>query len=331
MRYLVTGGAGFIGSHLSEALVARGDGVLLLDDLSTGKLQNVQHLLESPRVEFVEGSVLDSGLVGDCMAAADVCLHLASAVGVQLVMERALDSLLRNVRGSDSVISAAAERGRRLIFTSSSEIYGKNGSAALHEDADRVLGPTSKSRWAYATSKAFAEALIHGYQREAGAEMAIVRLFNTVGPRQSPAYGMVLPRFVRQALASDELTVYGNGTQTRCFVHVLDTVHAILLICESADANGGVYNVGSSTEIPIVELARRVIERVGCDSTVRLVPYADAYPEGFEELGRRRPDTSALEQLTGWEPTRTIDEAIDDVIAFEQSAGDPARGMRVAG
>jgi UDP-glucose 4-epimerase len=331
MRYLITGGAGFIGSHLVDALTTRGDNVLVLDDLSTGRLENLEHILDSDLVEFVEGSVLDVGLVNDCMESVDACLHLASAVGVQLVMSRPLDSLRRNVRGNDIVISAAAEQDRALLFTSTSEVYGKQSDAVLSEDSDRILGSPHKLRWSYATAKAFGEALAYSYAREQEARMTVVRLFNTVGPRQTGAYGMVLPRFVRQALAGEDLTVYGNGTQSRCFAHVLDVVHGIVLVLDDERSSGKAFNVGSTSEIPIIELARTVIERTESQSKIRLVPYEEAYDEGFEELGRRKPDTGALQELTGWTPTRTVAEAIDDVIAYEQGVRSAERGLRIAG
>lgn len=318
-RYLVTGGAGFIGSHLTDLLIARGDRVVILDDLSTGRRENIQHLLNLTAVEFVEGSVLDEDLLEELMPSVDACLHLASAVGVQLIVSNPLDSLLRNVRGTDRVLSAAARHGCRVLFTSTSEVYGKMSDGALSEDSDRILGSPFKSRWAYAIAKGFGESLAYGLHRDGGAETMVVRLFNTVGPRQTGMYGMVLPRFVRQALAGDDLTVYGNGTQTRCFAHVHDTVHAIALVLDCDDAVGRVFNVGATTETPIVELARRVIERTGSGSKIELVPYAEAYEEGFEELGKRKPDTTALNQLTGWVPSRTIDDAIEDVILHEQS------------
>src|SRR3954451_20974348 len=319
VRYLVTGGAGFIGSHLVEALAARGDQVLILDDLSTGDRRNVEHLLASGNVELVEGSILDADLVDGCMGSVDVCFHLASAVGVQLVVSQPLDTLLCNVRGTDIVISAAVRNKRRLLFSSTSEIYGKNSTGALSELSDRVLGSPFKARWGYSTAKAFGEALSHGYARELGAEIVVARLFNTVGPRQKGAYGMVLPRFVQQALAGEDLTVYGNGTQSRCFVHVADTVHALSLLIELDEAIGDVFNVGSSTEVPIIELAAKVIERTGTSSRVRLIPYESAYGEGFEELGRRKPDTAKLEKLTGWQVSRTLDETIDDAVAYARA------------
>ena len=317
-RYLITGGAGFIGSHLADALLARGGHVVLLDDLSTGRRENVEHLLGHPRVELIEGTTLDAPLVDDLVSSADVCLHLASAVGVQLIVSSPLASLLGNVRGTDNVFASSVRHGKRLLFTSTSEVYGKNSADPLGEDADRILGSAYKSRWAYAMAKGFGEALAHGYYRDCRAEVVVARLFNTVGARQTAAYGMVLPRLVRQALAGANLTVYGDGTQTRCFTHVADTVEALLLLLHDGDAVGEVYNVGTQVETSIIELARRVIERTGSDSTVQLVPYERAYGEGFEELGRRKPETRAIRELTGWQPTRTIDEAITDVILYEQ-------------
>jgi len=333
MRYLITGGAGFIGSHLVDALTTRGDSVLVLDDLSTGRRENLDHVLESDLVELAEGSVLDAGLVDDCMRAVDRCVHLASAVGVQLVVSRPLDTLQRNVRGNDIAISAAARHGCPTLFSSTSEVYGKHSNGALTEDSDRILGSPTKLRWSYATAKAFGEALAYSFAREQGSRMTVARLFNTVGPRQTGAYGMVLPRFVRQALAGDDLTVFGNGTQSRCFTHVLDVVHAMLLLLDEERAEGRAFNVGATTETPIVELARRVIQQTNSRSTIRLVPYEDAYKDGFEELGRRKPDTTALRTLTGWVPARTVDDAIDDVIAYERSSSSArfaARGLRIA-
>jgi UDP-glucose 4-epimerase len=332
MRYLITGGAGFIGSHLVDTLTTRGDSVVVLDDLSTGGRENLQGALSSNLVELVEGSVLDEDLISSCMQAVDGCVHLASAVGVQLVMSRPLDTLRRNVRGNDIVMSAAARYRRPLLFTSTSEVYGKRNDGALSEDADRVIGPPDKLRWSYAIAKSYGETLAYCYARDQNARMTVVRPFNTVGPRQTGAYGMVLPRFVRQALNGDDLTVYGNGTQSRCFTHVLDVVHAIELLLDDERATGRVFNVGASTEIPIVELARRVMERVGTTSKVRFVPYEEAYDDGFEELGRRKPDTTAVRDLTGWTPSRTVDDAIDDVIAYERRPRTAqTSGLRVAG
>jgi UDP-glucose 4-epimerase len=330
-RYLLTGGAGFIGSHLADALVAAGAHVVLLDDLSTGRRANVAHLLHLPSVELVEGSVLDEELVDELMGSIDACVHLASAVGVKLIVSDPLHSLLKNVRGTDIVLSAAAAHGRRLLFTSTSEVYGRNSSGALSEDSDRVIGSAFRSRWSYAIGKSFGESLAHLLHRQTGFEAIVVRLFNTIGPRQTGTYGMVVPRFVRQALSGEALTVYGDGTQTRCFSHVDDTVRALVLLLGNDLAVGRAFNVGTTNEIRILDLARRVIQRSGSTSTVRFVDYEDAYDEGFEELGRRRPDTTPLEQLTGWQPLRTLDDAIDDVIAFQQSATGVSGSARVAG
>lgn len=326
MRYLVTGGAGFIGSHLVDLLTSRGDRVVVLDDLSTGRLSNLDHLLPSGLVELVEGSVLDKQAVEESIAEVDGCFHLASVVGVRLIVDRPLDSLLTNVRGCDIVMNAAARGGIRLLFTSTSEVYGKNSQGTLSEDADRLVGSPFKARWSYAIAKSFGEALVHTLAREREAEMCVARLFNTVGPRQSGDYGMVLPRLVRQALTGQELTVYGNGTQMRCFTHVLDTVQALVLLMDHERSSGRAFNIGSEIETPIIELARRVLERTGSSSAVRLVPYETAYQDGFEELGRRRPDTGAVKDLCGWQPARTVDTAIDDIIAYEQTvapAGEP--------
>lgn len=317
MRYLITGGAGFVGSHLADAISARGGDVVLLDDLSTGRRENVEHLIGQGRARLVEGSVTDADLVDDSMRHADVCLHLASAVGVQLVVDNPLETLLANVRGIDTVMAAAARHSKRVLFTSTSEVYGKHSDGALAEDADLILGSPARSRWSYAIAKSFGEAVAHGYGAR-GTEVVVVRLFNTVGPRQSGRYGMVLPRFVQQALAGDDLTVYGDGEQTRCFTHVADTVRAVLMLSQEDRALGSTFNVGSSTPVTIEELARRVIARTGSGGAIKKVSYSDAYPPGFEELGIRRPDTSALRKLTGWAPALTLDDAIDDVIAHER-------------
>ena len=334
MRYLVTGGAGFIGSHLCDRLSVDGHEVLVLDDLSTGRIDNIEHLLRSRRVEFVEGSVMDEDLVLGLLESVDACVHLASIVGVSLVVDNPVDTPLSNVRGCDVLLSAAAGLKKPVLFASTSEVYGKHSNGVLDEDADRILGPIQKGRWNYATSKSFGEALALGYHRELGAKNTVVRLFNTVGPRQTGVYGMVLPRFVRQAVTGQPLTVYGDGTQTRCFAHVYDTVDALMRLLEPDSAPGHVFNIGCDAEISILSLARRVIARAGSNSDVHFVAYEDAYDDGFEELGRRKPDTTALRELTGWEPQRTVDDAIDDVVRFERAdlVSDAVDGnVRVAG
>ena len=331
MKYLITGGAGFIGSHLSDRLTADGHEVVVLDDLSTGRIDNIEHLIRSGRIEFVEGSTTDEDLIVGVLESVDACVHLASIVGVSLVVDRPVDTLLSNIRGTDVVLSAAAGLRKRALFASTSEVYGKHSNGALNEEADRVLGPIQKCRWNYATSKSFGEALALGYVQELGAENTVVRLFNTVGPRQTGMYGMVLPRFVRQAVTGQPVTVFGDGTQSRCFAHVYDTVDALVRLLDCDEAIGGVFNIGNDTEISIMGLARRVIARSGSRSDIHFVPYSEAYDEGFEELGRRKPDTSLLSELTGWRAERTVDDAIDDVIMYERAGMNGAlEGAQVA-
>jgi UDP-glucose 4-epimerase len=330
MKYLLTGGAGFVGSHLADALIERGDSVLVLDDLSTGSLENVMHLLDEPGFEIVEGCATDPRLVDDCMSEVDACLHLASAVGVQLVVDNLVDSLLRNVRGIDTVLSAAVRQEKRVLFTSTSEVYGKK-SGVVTEESDRLVGTPFKARWNYATSKAFGEALAHGYHRDQGADTVVVRMFNTVGPRQASQYGMVLPRFIRQALTDADLTVYGDGAQTRCFTHVYDSVRAIVALMDHPGSSGDVYNVGNPLAVPVVELARRVIDRVGSSSRVRFVPYEKVFTDGFEELGQRIPSIEKIERLTGWLPRLSLDDAIGDVLEHELSRVMADEGLRLAG
>ena len=320
-KILITGGAGFIGSHLIETLLERGrsSNIVVLDDLSTGSIENIDHLLDGDRVRFVRGSVNDADMVDDLMRGASRCVHLASTVGVQKVVNEPLDTLMHIVRGSNVVMHAATRNSVPVLFSSTSEVYGKQTNDSLTEEDDLVFGSPAKGRWTYAISKSFGEALLHGYHRQRGADVTVVRLFNTVGTRQTGTYGMVLPRFVRQALAGEDLTVYGNGTQTRCFTHVRDTVAALVALLDNPKTSGHTFNVGSGSPISIGELAQRVIERSGSSSGVTLIPYEQAYADGFEELGIRRPNTTALTALTGWHVRFTIDEAIDDVIEYERA------------
>jgi UDP-glucose 4-epimerase len=318
MRYLVTGGAGFIGSHLADRLLGRGDEVVALDDLSTGSTRNVAHLEGDPRFTLVEGTILDEALVQQLSADADVIVHLAAAVGVKLIVERPLDSLVRNIRGTEVVLDAAARTGCTMLVASTSEIYGKN-TGHLAEDSDRVLGSPLKSRWSYSAAKAVDEILAYAYWRDRGTPTVIVRLFNTVGPRQTGEFGMVLPRFVRQALAGDDLTVFGDGGQRRCFCHVLDTVEALVGLLDRDEAVGQVFNVGSHNESTINQLAELVIETTGSSSRIVRIPYDEAYEEGFEDMQRRVPDTSKLHELTGWTAERNLERIVADVIAFERT------------
>lgn len=325
MEYLITGGAGFIGSHLADALLARGDSVLALDDLSTGAEANVRHLFDHPGFELREGSILDHDLVSKLGNNVDVIVHLAAAVGVKLIVEHPLDSLLTNIRGTEIVLDAAAELGCKVLITSTSEIYGKNASGPLKEDDDRILGSPFKARWSYSTSKAVDEILARGYWRDRGTPTVVVRLFNTVGPRQTGAYGMVVPRFVHQALRGEPITVYGDGEQRRSFCHVSDVVTALLQLLDHPGAIGDVFNVGARNEVSINELARLILATTGSSSPVVHISYDVAYEEGFEDMERRIPDTGKLEALTGWRATRSLEDVIEDVIEHEGVGAAPKR------
>lgn len=320
MRYLITGGAGFIGSHLADALIARGDDVLALDDLSTGSAANVAHLGTNRRFQFVQGTIMEPETVRDLTGRSDIVLHLAAAVGVKLIVERPLESLLTNLRGTEVVLEAASTFRRPVLLTSTSEIYGKNASGPLHEDADRILGSPFKARWSYSTSKAVDEILARAYWRDRGVPTIVARLFNCVGPRQSGEFGMVLPRLIRQALRGEALTVYGDGHQRRCFCHVLDTVKALIALIDHPGAIGDVFNVGAEYERSINELARTVTEAVGSSSPIVHIPYDEAYEQGFEDMERRVPDISKIRALTGWMPSLNLDRIVADVIASERGA-----------
>lgn len=317
MRYLVTGGAGFIGSHLVEALLDGAADVTVVDDLSTGTIANLKPVEGS--VDFVQGSVMDPLLVDDLVRGADVVVHLAAAVGVRLIVERPLRSLLTNIRGAEIVLEAAQRYNRKVLLASTSEIYGKNLKGPFKEDDDRVLGSPRVSRWAYSTSKAVDEILAYAYHRERGLPTIVVRLFNTVGPRQSAAYGMVLPRLVKQALKGEPLTVFGDGRQTRCFCHVSDVVSGLLGLLGEPRAEGEVFNVGSTEEVSILDVAERVVRATGSPSEIVFVPYDQAYEPGFEDMQRRLPDITRVRDLVGWEPTRTLDSIISEMVALERA------------
>ena len=323
MRVLITGGAGFIGSHLTDLLISQGHEVIVLDDLSTGRHDNIRQHLDDPRFDFVLGSVLQDHLTDQVMRRCDVVVHLAAAVGVELIVGKPLESLATNIRGSEVVLEAAHRHGRKVLVASSSEIYGKNDSDLLTEEDDRILGSPLKTRWSYSEAKAIEEVLAYAYWREKGLPTVIVRLFNTVGPRQVGQYGMVVPRFVEQALAGRPLTIYGDGTQRRCFCHVSDVVAALQALLASSEAEGQVFNVGTQEEVSIRGLADKVLDVTGSSSDVVVIPYDEAYEHGFEDMPRRVPDTARIRGLIGWEPTRDLDRIIKDVAA--EISARPAR------
>jgi UDP-glucose 4-epimerase len=311
---LLTGGAGFLGSHLAERLVARGERVLALDDLSTGRRANVAALEGQPGFELFIGSALDAELVRHLAARADGVLHLAAAVGVRRIVERPVETIVTNVEATRVVLEAAARRGTPVLLTSTSEVYGKSDAVPFREDADVSLGTTTRSRWSYACSKALDEWLAFAYRAERGVPVRIARLFNVVGPRQTGRYGMVLPALAGQALRGEPLTVFGDGRQTRSFAHVRDAVESLVSLLDAPRAEGEVVNVGSDEEVSILELAQRVRDAAGSRSEIVLVPYDEAYAEGFEDMRRRVPDLSKLERLAGFRPRTPLDDAIRDVL-----------------
>ncbi len=313
MRVLVTGGAGFVGSHLVDAYVARGDEVVVVDDLSTGRLENIAGHVESGRVHFLEGKAEDPAVVDPAFEGVDLVFHLAAAVGVFRILERPLASLHANLDASAAVFERAAARGIRTLFTSTSEVYGKNVSAGLTETADTIYGSSKTTRWLYAVSKAVDEFMALAYHQERGLPVTVVRLFNTTGPRQTGAYGMVVPRFVRQAKEGVPLTVYGDGSQRRCFTNVFDVVDTLVALSETPAAVGEVVNVGNPREISIGELAKLVCEIVGSSSSVQLVDYQTAYGKGFEDMRRRAPDVTLLRRLVGSVPSTPLEETIRQI------------------
>ena len=310
---LITGGAGFIGSHLAEALLAGGDRVLTLDDLSTGNYQNVGHLADHRGFELVVASVDDEATMEGLVQRSDLVFHLAAAVGVRLIVDDPVRTIETNIRGTEVVLRLANKWRRPVVIASTSEVYGKSGVVPYAEDHDMVLGPTTHSRWAYAASKAIDEFLAIAYYRSSGLPVVVARLFNTVGPRQTGRYGMVLPSFVRQALRGEPLTVFGDGSQSRTFTYVSDAVRALIGLAESEEANGEVFNIGGTKEITIMDLARLVKERTGSDSEIVTVPYEEAYAPGFEDMRRRVPDISKIRKVTGFEPAVSLEEIIDRV------------------
>jgi UDP-glucose 4-epimerase len=329
MRYLITGGAGFIGSHLSEALIARGEEVFVLDDLSTGSVENIRHLKNNQRFHYVFDSIMNKQLLAELVDECDVIFHLAAAVGVRLIVESPVRTIETNVHGTQNVLDAASKK-KKLVFTAStSEVYGKSDKVPFHEDADLVLGPTSKGRWSYAASKALDEFLALSFWKEKKLPVIVARFFNTVGPRQTGRYGMVLPNFVGQALAGEPITVYGTGKQSRCFCDVRDCVESVLRLVATTRAIGEVVNVGSTEEVSIAALAQLVKQRTGSNSPVVSIPYDQAYEPGFEDMPRRVPALEKLEELTGFRPSIPLNDIVDGVVAYFQDKANAAVGTVV--
>ena len=318
MRYLITGGAGFIGSHLTERLLDRGDRVVLLDNLSTGSMENIRHLKSSERMEYHLDNIENRQLVAELVDDADVVVHLAAAVGVKLIVESPVKTIETNVNGTQMILEAACKKKKLVLTASTSEVYGKNTNVPFTEDADLVLGPTTKGRWSYAASKALDEFLALSYWKEKKLPVIVVRLFNTVGPRQTGRYGMVLPNFVKSALDNTPISIYGNGKQSRCFCDVRDTVEGLIRLMDTDRSVGEVVNVGNTEEISIEALAQKVKERTGSSSPIEYVPYDQAYEPGFEDMMRRVPSVEKLQSLTGFRPATPLSEIIDRVALFFQ-------------
>ena len=314
MKYLITGGAGFIGSHLVEKLIDRGDQVIVFDNLSTGSAINLSET--KGKIIFQEGSVLDKVAIDKFVSETDFVVHLAAALGVFNIVNRPLESLKTNLQGSEIVLEACDKYRKPVLIASTSEIYGKNEKVPLNEEDDRIIGHPLKSRWSYSEAKAVDESLAYFYYLENKLSARIVRFFNTVGPRQVGHYGMVVPRFVSAALKNEPLSVYGSGDQIRCFCHVADAVNGLLLVMDSDKAVGQVFNVGNNSQISIIELAKKVIEITGSKSGIEKIAYEKAYPEGFEDMQRRVPDISKIKQVLGWEPKINLDQIIKDIAAF---------------
>jgi UDP-glucose 4-epimerase len=339
-QVLITGGAGFIGSHLAEALLERGHRVTIIDDLSTGRFDNIAHLADHPRFHFAIESITNEVVMDRLVSECSLIFHLAAAVGVQLIVESPVHTIETNIMGTEAVLKAALRYRAKVLIASTSEVYGKGNAIPFREDDDVVLGPTSRSRWSYAASKMVDEFLALAYYREQGLPIVVFRLFNTVGPRQTGRYGMVIPRFVEQALREEPLSVYGDGGQSRCFLHVHDAVEAILALSENAAATGQVFNVGSVEEVSIYDLARLVLDLVNIqegapsypsreknaspsqkNGDIVFIPYEQAYAEGFDDMRRRVPDISRIRELTGWEPRHTLKQTLEEIIAYMRPGG----------
>jgi UDP-glucose 4-epimerase len=326
LRVLITGGAGFIGSHLSDAYLQRGDEVYVIDDLSTGSFENIRHLKDHPRFHYTIDNVANQQVTAELVDQCDVIFHLAAAVGVKLIVESPVRTIETNVHGTEVVLSLANKKKKKVLIASTSEVYGLSAEIPFREDGNLVMGATTKGRWSYACSKAIDEFLALAYWREKKLPTTVVRLFNTVGPRQTGQYGMVIPTFVKQALAGRPITVYGSGKQSRCFCHVADVVGGLMKLMDTDAAVGEVFNVGSNQEITIVDLAKRVKELANSESEIVFVPYDEAYEEGFEDMPRRIPDISKVNKLVGFKPAMELDGILKSVIDFH--SGKTAREAR---
>lgn len=315
---LITGGAGFIGSHLAERLLNHGQHVTIIDNLSTGRFENIAHLQKHPNFHYAIEDIRNIHVIDRLVSECDVIYHLAAVVGVQRIIDSPIDTIEVNIGGTEVLLKTARRYRKRLLVASTSEVYGKGVSLPFREDDDRLLGPTTRSRWSYAASKAIDEFLALAYHREAGLPVTIVRLFNTVGPRQSGQYGMVLPRFVRWALQNKPIQVYGDGEQSRCFANVFDVIEGIHGLMASEDTIGQVFNIGSSEEVSILQLAERVKDHADSASQIQLVPYEEAYESGFEDFRRRVPSVDKIQAAIGWQPRTTLNETIQQVIAYYQ-------------
>ncbi|MFN0087831.1 MAG: GDP-mannose 4,6-dehydratase [Blastocatellia bacterium] len=318
MKILITGGAGFIGSHLAEEHLKRGDEVIIIDDLSTGSIENILHLKQNPRFHYHLDTVTNLRLMAELVDLCDIVYHLAAAVGVKLIVESPVRTIETNIRGTEIVLSLAAKKARRVVITSTSEVYGKRDRIPFHEDDDLIMGPTTKGRWSYACSKAIDEFMAIAYWKEKQVPAIIVRLFNTVGPRQTGRYGMVIPNFVQQALRGEPITVYGDGAQSRCFTHVADVTGALIGLGAHPLAPGQVFNVGSANEVTILQLAARIKERTESASPIVFLPYDEAYEEGFEDMRRRVPDITKTQNLIGYSPTYDLEEILESVIDYHR-------------
>jgi len=316
MNVLITGGAGFIGSHLAESLIEKGDRVYVVDNLSTGRLENLANLQGHPRFSLIIDSILNEKLILDVINKCDIIYHLAAAVGVKYIMENRLNAIQVNVRGTEIVLEKASKDKKKVIIASTSEIYGKNGKVPFHEDDDRVLGATTLHRWSYSCTKALDEFLALAFCKEMQLPIVIVRLFNTVGPRQVGQYGMVVPRFIQSALADAPITVHGDGTQTRCFTFVSDVIRGMIDLADCPDAVGQVFNIGSNDEISIEDLARRIIQLANSSSTIEYITYEEAYGKDFEDMKRRVPDINKIDKFVGWKPFFGIDEILTRMITY---------------